>query len=131
LELDVSPPAEVWWRGRLLGRAPGHLALPPGTQELELLNPELGARRRVRVTVPGTTRATLAKGELELRVSPWAYVTIDGRPLGASPVPAQSLWEGPHQVRFERPERGYRAELTVLIAPGKRELVRHVVPDGP
>jgi len=131
LELEVSPPVEVWWKGRLLGRAPGHLALPPGSQVLELVNPELGARRRLRVTAPGTARVALAQGELELRVSPWAYVTIDGRPLGASPVPAQRLWEGPHRVRLERPERGYRVELTVVIAPGAREVLRHVVPEGP
>jgi hypothetical protein len=51
------------------------------------------------------------------------------RSLGESPVPPQTLFEGPHVVRFERPELGYRKDVTITLAAGAREVLRHVVPE--
>jgi hypothetical protein len=128
VELECSHPATVLWKGRVIGRAPGRVALPPGPQEVELVSPVLHARRRLRVESPGSARVVFEQGELEVLVSPWANVTVDGQQLGPSPVPVQTLWEGSHSVVFERPEPRYRASVEVIVAPRRRELVRHRVP---
>jgi len=128
VDIECSHPATVLWKGRVIGRAPGRVALPPGPQEVELVSLQLHARRRLQVKAPGSARLVFEQGELEVLVSPWANVMIDGQPLGPSPVPVQTLWEGTHTVVFERPEPRYRAAVEVTVAPRRRELVRHRVP---
>lgn len=128
VEIECSHPATVLWKGRVIGRAPGRVALPPGPHEVELVSLPLHARRRLQVKSPGSARVVFEQGELEVLVSPWANVTVDGQPLGPSPVPVQALWEGSHTVVFERPEPRYRAAVEVTVAPRRRALVRHRVP---
>ncbi len=130
VRLEVTPAVSVRWRGQVIGSAPGQVELPAGRQEVTLVSAERRARRTVVVTVAPDMKpveVALGEGTLELRVSPWAYVSVDGKPLGSTPVAAQPLWEGPHEVVIERPDLGYRNVQTVVIASGAHEVLRHVV----
>lgn len=79
------------------------------------------ARTRPR---PQRVRGT---GELELRVSPWAYVSLDGKLLGPTPLPVQTVADGAHELLFERPDLGVRETKKIVIIKGERSIVRHVV----
>jgi len=45
----------------------------------------------------------VANGTLRLRIVPWADVSLDGRPVGATPLKALSLPPGAHTVRLQHP----------------------------
>jgi serine/threonine protein kinase len=44
-----------------------------------------------------------ANGTLRLRIVPWAEVSLDGRPVGTTPLKALSLSPGVHTVRLQHP----------------------------
>jgi serine/threonine-protein kinase len=49
-----TPPADVYWRGKKIGRTPLRgLALPAGTHTLVLINRDQARRKVVEITVPG------------------------------------------------------------------------------
>lgn len=50
-----------------------------------------------------TPTADVASGTLRLRIVPWADVSLDGRPVGATPLKALSLPPGAHTVRLQHP----------------------------
>jgi serine/threonine-protein kinase len=53
IALFVEPWADVYFRGRKIARAPiQKLRLPVGTHRLRLVNPVLGIKKSVTVTVP-------------------------------------------------------------------------------
>lgn len=131
---DITPRVSIVHRGRVLGRSPGTYSLPAGAQVVELVDRARGIRQRLALEVgPGltTVRRTLVQGELEVRVSPWAYVSLDGRPLGASPVPVQEVYEGEHELLLERPDLGQREVRRVRVAARERTIVRHVLRPSP
>lgn len=47
---------------------------------------------------------TEVSGMLQLRVKPWAEVTVDGAPVGTTPLKPLPLSPGAHTVRFVHPE---------------------------
>jgi serine/threonine-protein kinase len=73
----------------------------------------------VHVTPPVTAHQT---GTLELRIRPYATVTIDGRPVGDTPLPVQVLSVGHHKVRLVNPTLGKDVLLDVQIRPGENTL---------
>jgi serine/threonine protein kinase len=50
-----------------------------------------------------TPTAGVANGTLRLRIVPWADVSLDGRPVGTTPLKALSLPPGVHTVRLQHP----------------------------
>jgi serine/threonine protein kinase len=50
-----------------------------------------------------TPAVEAANGTLRLRVVPWAEVSLDGRPLGTTPLRPLSLPPGSHTVRLQHP----------------------------
>jgi eukaryotic-like serine/threonine-protein kinase len=63
-------------------------------------------------------------GRLELRIRPYATVSIDGREIGDTPLPAQTLSVGRHRVRLLNPRLDKDVVLEVLIKPGEN-LLKH------
>jgi serine/threonine-protein kinase len=62
---------------------------------------------------PPATQAP-GEGQLQLRVKPWAQVSVDGRPVGTTPMRPLSLSEGPHSIRLEHPDyRPLQRRVTV------------------
>jgi serine/threonine protein kinase len=110
LAVQTNPAgASVVIDGKQRGTTPLSLALAPGRHVLELVTE--GDVRSIPVTItPGGqvsqfiefphTPSTL--GELQIRTEPaGAQVSVDGRPLGKSPLTAEGLTPGPHTVVLE------------------------------
>jgi serine/threonine-protein kinase len=62
------------------------------------------------------------RGFLEVRVFPWARVTVDGKALGLTPFRPLSLYEGVHEVVLEHPEHGRRA-VSARVVAGETEVL--------
>jgi hypothetical protein len=58
-------------------------------------------------------------GTLTLRTTPWAKVTIDGKPFGSTPLYKVELGSGPHTVRLVNEEFGVDETRKVIIKPGQ------------
>jgi serine/threonine protein kinase len=110
LALQTNPAgATVVIDGQQRGATPLSLQLKPGRHVVELVTD--GDVRTIPVMItPGgqfshsieIPRATSALGELQIRTEPaGAQVSIDGRPLGKSPLTAEGLSPGPHTVVLE------------------------------
>lgn len=66
--------------------------------------------------------ATTRTGTLELRIRPYAEVSIDGHPIGDTPLPVQVLPLGHHKVRLVNPTLEKDVQLDVVIKPGENVL---------
>src|SRR5262245_3915659 len=110
LAVQTNPPgASVVIDGKQRGNTPLSLALEPGRHVLELVTE--GDVRSLPITItPGgqvsqfieLPRAPSALGELQIRTEPaGAQVSVDGRPLGKSPLTAEGLTPGQHTVVVE------------------------------
>ncbi len=61
-------------------------------------------------------------GTLNIYTEPWAYVFVDGKAAGSTPIMGLKVVEGTHRVRFERPS-GRGSETVVHVAPGQTQVV--------
>jgi hypothetical protein len=76
---------------------------------------------------PGETAKVnfhLDEGKVRFIVKPWANVTVDGKPLGATPMPDQELYEGAHQVVMENPKLGKSVHRAVNVTAGQTAEVK-------
>ena len=128
--LNSAPPAEVFEAGRSLGFTPLRADLPAGEHELQLTGPhaQFGRLLHVVVSPEGETqeRATFGHGQLEVEAVPWADVFLDGKRLGATPLPGRSLWEGAHTLRLVGPHG--EKTLQIQVVAGETKRVRERVP---
>ena len=115
-------------KGRVLGRTPGPFELPAGKQQLRLFDGAMRIDKVFAVTIKAgeLTRSavSIGKGRLDLRVSPWATVKLDGKSLGNTPIPVQELYEGAHQLELANPELGKTRKLEVRVSAGETRVVR-------
>jgi serine/threonine protein kinase len=110
LSVQTNPAgATVVIDGQQRGATPLNLQLKPGRHVVELVT-EGDVRTIPVLMTPGgqishvieIPRATSALGELQIRTEPaGAQVSIDGRPLGRSPLTAEGLSPGQHTVVLE------------------------------
>jgi serine/threonine-protein kinase len=128
LELSANPAVSVYVKGKAVGRTPVKVPLPSGKQTVRLVDSGAGIEKTLPVVIRAgattTTMVTFAKGKLDLRVSPWAQVKLDGRSLGNTPIPVQELYEGSHLLELTNPELGKTKKLEVRVAGGETKLVR-------
>ena len=119
---------KVYWKGKLLGSTPGTFELGLGRQTLRLANPDLGIEREVAVTVvadrAASAEAVFATASLEVRVSPWAEVKVDGRHVGSTPLPWMQVYEGKHVIELTNPDLNQTRRVTVELKAGERRTVR-------
>ena len=86
-----------------LGTSPLELDLSPGPHTLRLSNKVVGIDQTLTVTLEEgqpTTISELGKGLLVVKVEPWAYVKLDGKQLGQTPIPARQVYEGVHLIEL-------------------------------
>ncbi len=135
VELDVQPSVDVLWRGKLLGRAPGTFDLPVGRQVLRLSDEKLGLERRLTVAVAPdrVTRAQVLfkKASLDIRCAPWAEVKLDGRSLGATPIPVQEVYEGRHVVELSNSDLAKTKRVTVSVGAGEQRVLYESFDESP
>jgi PEGA domain len=77
--------------------------------------PTAGRTASPRATSP--VALNVAPGSVNVNALPWASVTIDGAPVGDTPLANLPLAAGPHDVVFKHPELGER-RLKVNVTAG-------------
>ncbi|MBL8957488.1 MAG: serine/threonine protein kinase [Myxococcaceae bacterium] len=118
VRVEVDLPVTVVRGDVELGKAPGTFELEPGP--VKLLLKGQGVEQTFELDVkPGQTAniTELRKGTLAVKVEPWAYVKIDGRPAGQTPV-RRELYEGPHTVELSNTELNITKRLDVTVKGG-------------
>jgi hypothetical protein len=112
---------DVFEGDRVVGStADGPIVLTAGTHELDLVNASLGYRAHQTVIVrPGAIvplTVTPPPGRININAQPWAHVSIDGNPIGDTPLANISVPLGPHTVTFQHPDLGERRETVTVRA---------------
>ncbi|MDP1826589.1 MAG: serine/threonine-protein kinase [Archangium sp.] len=126
--LSVATPVmvKVFDGKQELGGTPLALDLTPGLHTLRLSNKGLGIDQTVLVTIePGQTStiSELAKGLLVVKVEPWAYVKLDGKQLGQTPIPARQVYEGVHSLELSNTNLNETRRLEVKVKAGETRTV--------
>jgi eukaryotic-like serine/threonine-protein kinase len=129
LTVASSPWMEVYLDGKDLGQTPVvGASISAGSHGMKLVNAPLGISRKMALDVAeGETKKIsfhLEKGKVRFIVRPWANVTLDGKPLGATPMPDQEIFEGKHQVLLSNPKLGKNATRTVQVSAGETAEVK-------
>jgi serine/threonine protein kinase len=58
---------------------------------------------------------------LTISVSPWGEVSVDGRPVGMTPLPPLTLAPGPHSITVRNPDLGATRSQSVNLKPGAKQ----------
>jgi len=122
--VNVSAPVvlQVFENKQLLGTSAEPLQLKPGAHSLELRNDSIGYAAQSQVSVKSgellTLRPALPNGLLQVNAVPWAHVWVDGQPVGDTPLGTLKASLGPHEIRFQHPERGEQVRQVVVSALG-------------
>lgn len=74
-------------------------------------------------SVPNVGEAS-GPGTLQVVVLPWADVSVDGKPMGTTPIAPIQLPPGPHSVALRNAELGASRSFSVVIKPGQPTLLR-------
>ncbi|MEO1228765.1 MAG: serine/threonine-protein kinase [Myxococcota bacterium] len=135
----TEPGAEVFVDGDALGPAgpegrAGPFLLPEGSRLIRVVQAELRFERErsVEVTAGRTyeTEIRARKGFLQLRVSPWAQVAVDGKAMGLTPLPRIPLYEGVHEVVLVNPDMKARRVVTARVLAGEETKVEMRLTEG-
>ena len=115
LELDILE------NGRMLGNTKmDRLMLPAGSHRIELTNAgfEFSATQTVQVSAGKTSEIVigLPSGRLSVNAVPWADVSLDGTPLGTTPLGDLKATIGVHELVFRHPQFGERRQLVTVKA---------------
>lgn len=101
-----APWADVYIDGERRETTPMELTLPPGGYLLELRNPAYDIYRDSITVRPGRrdslrVRLRASLGFLNVRVSPWAHIYINGEAMGTTPLPEPiALPAGTYELRL-------------------------------
>lgn len=112
---------EIRESGRSIGTTEdGRIMLAAGPHELELVNQRLAYRVPLTIDIPpGEVVAhsvELPAIGVAITAEPWAEVSIDGEPVGRTPLTDVQVLIGTRQVLFVHPEHGeQRATITVSL----------------
>ena len=58
-----------------------------------------------------------------MKVQPWAYVKIDGKQLGQTPIPAKQVYEGVHVVELNNTNLNESRRLEVKVKGGETRTI--------
>jgi serine/threonine-protein kinase len=122
LSVKTDPPVTVSEGKKTLGISPLELDLDSGAHALHLVNKGAGVDQTLNVELkPGEKfeLKELAKGTLVLKVTPWAYVKLDGRTLGQTPIEPRQLFEGTHVLELNNTENNEHRRLEVKVKGGE------------
>jgi len=121
LSIDIPVELNVEENGVIVGTtADARLALAPGRHRLELASEALEFRAVVDVTIgagrTSTAAVTLPNGSVSISAWPWARVSVDGLPVGVTPLGDLSLPIGEHEVVWTHPQYGERRRVVTVTA---------------
>jgi len=111
--VSVKAPVELqlYENKNLLGTTQSdRIMVSAGKHDIELVNEPLGYRVTRTVQVPPGKVAPISvawpTGGLAINAIPWADVTVDGNPVGQTPIGNLTLPIGPHEIVFRHPDLG-------------------------
>jgi hypothetical protein len=139
LAVQTNPAgATVVIDGQQRGASPLSLALKPGRHVLELVTEGDVRSMPVTITAGGQVsqfielpRTASALGELQIRTEPaGAQVSVDGRPLGKSPLTADGLTPGQHTVTLENELGAVTQRVTIEAGTTASLVVPMTAPKG-
>ena len=128
-DASVPPPPEVQDAGPAQGPPEvqdSHAAqVPPHPEVAAPTVPDAPLPSPARPATPRTPSAPklVGKGTLELRVRPYGSISVDGKPVGVTPLPPLSLSVGRHTVQVLNPKTNKTTVRTVDIKPGRTEVL--------
>ena len=75
--------------------------------------------------LPGLREDIVNAGEsfLDIRASPWAEVTLDGKSLGPTPMGSVRVKPGSHTLVLSNPQIKKRKTMTVTVEAGKTKRI--------
>ena len=108
LRISSTVALKVYEGSRLLGSVPGSdLRMAAGAHEIQLVNEDLGIRHTQTIEIASAATVALhvapPHGYVTIDASPWAEVSVDGQPLGRTPLGPLPLSLGEHQITFRHP----------------------------
>jgi hypothetical protein len=110
LELQVLEAGDVVGTSRA-----ARLMLPAGRHELVLSAPAYDFQTSIAAQITAgrtlTVPVAIPNGTLSINAAPWADVTVDGRPVGSTPIGNLSVAVGPHDVVWRHPQLGERRQV--------------------
>jgi len=105
--------------------APAPAPAPPAPTVAATKPKPAPAARESRPVAAATPAAPLAQGSVQLAISPWGQVEVDGKPAGTTPpLTRLTLPEGTHTITV-RNEDFPPLQLTIQVAEDKPVTVRH------
>jgi hypothetical protein len=117
LQINVDPWAEVLIDGASVGTTPmgERPALAPGRHEITLRNPRYPPVTKVVMLASNDSSVTYDLNRecamVDIRVSPWAVLSIDGRFIDTTPIHHPiPLSLGEHTVTLSHPQLGTKVE---------------------
>jgi len=135
LAVTSQPALEVVVDGRAQGTTPRTLKLRAGAHRVLLRSAKLGLLRDTTVRVEEGRTARLdwkpQEGTLEVRAVPphvELEISVDGKVVGPTPMPALKLWEGTHTLAARNAASGWKAQQKVVVPPDGKLRVK--VNDG-
>jgi hypothetical protein len=119
--LKSSLPLQISENGSVLATAGvDRIMIPVGRHQLDVTAPDFGFRTTVTVQVQAgkTTTVNVAppNGKLSINAVPWADVTLDGTPMGTTPLGNVSVPAGMHEVIWRHPNFGERRQTVKVSA---------------
>ena len=123
LNLHVSPWADVYHKGKKLGTTPmTTIRLQEGVHKLILKNPLLNIKKPITVKIVAdevhkeiVDISKGMKGKLKINVRPWAYVYVDGKEMGMTPLEPLELMVGEHVVLVKNGKLAEERSFRILI----------------
>ena len=104
----------------------GRFLVPPGRHTFELVGERYGFRQTVTLQVdPGEVVARTIDpppGRLSVRAEPWADVSIDGAPVGRTPLEEIPIAIGTRRILFSHPEHGEKRAILAVVTDQPHDL---------
>jgi hypothetical protein len=130
LSVESEQPGDVFVDGRKVGPAPQKLRVSPGSHSVQIANASLGRSRVSRVMArageTASVRETFETGRLNVSVTPWADVFLDGVAIGQTPLAGRAVAAGPHTLKLSSPSG--EKSLQVDVPKGQSVTVKETLP---
>jgi serine/threonine-protein kinase len=124
LTFDAQPGVDVYAGQRLLGHTPLQVSMAGESAQLRLVSAADGIDYDYELQGDSPQQLKVPQATLHVRVDPWAEVTLDGRPLGMTPVAPMTVFAGRHVIVLVNDDRKVRRQVDVMLAPNETKVVR-------
>jgi serine/threonine-protein kinase len=124
LTLESVPRAHVYLDERRIGTTPlVDLDLKPGRHDVVLRPVQAGGSKTVHFDLrPGEHKYSAVafdSGKIVVHVTPWGRVTVDGEPIGVTPLAPLAVLEGSHEISVTNPEKNATKTVNVIVEPNR------------